>query len=166
MKKVYKRSSHSVKNTSERRQSLDFLMFYFVSISLLIFSVVLSNLWLLYIGLLFSLFTIVGFFVIKFSSKNRHINKKVISVKQPVSGDVKLHSMRRFIALKHNKYETDLDKLYRLIEKYHVVKFSEVSKLFNIDNSKIEQWGKILESHSLAYTHYPTFGEPELRWKQ
>ena len=55
---------------------------------------------------------------------------------------------------------------YNLVQYFKTVKFSQVSKLFHLDNEKTEQWAKILESHDLVTIHYPTFGEPELKWKQ
>jgi len=71
--------------------------------------------------------------------------------------DMKLHIKST------SKYETDLDRLLEMVEKYNVVALSEAAAIFKVDVQKIEEWARILESHNLLRVHYPAFGEPELR---
>jgi hypothetical protein len=59
--------------------------------------------------------------------------------------------------------ETDFDILYNLIQSKGKLKISEVTKMFNIDRKKAEEWVQILEEHSLVKIYYPAMGEPEVR---
>lgn len=61
------------------------------------------------------------------------------------------------------KYETNIDALYKIIEKEGRIKLSAISKYFGIDKRKAEEWATILQEHNLAEIHYPAIGEPELR---
>lgn len=63
------------------------------------------------------------------------------------------------------KYETDIDALYKIIEKTGRIKLSAISDYFGIDKKKAEEWATILNEHGLAEIHYPAIGEPELRRK-
>ncbi|MEA2036374.1 MAG: hypothetical protein U9O94_02615, partial [Nanoarchaeota archaeon] len=67
------------------------------------------------------------------------------------------------LKIKLGKYETDIDVLYKIIERSDRIKLSAISGYFGIDKTKAEQWIRILEEHDLAKLHYPTVGEPELR---
>lgn len=137
-----------------------------VSVVLLVFSVVLNNMNILYFGLAYSIITV----IMNISTRKNKVNKnKVVwsaKVEHHSKENERINSMKKAIAIKQEKYETDIDKLYNLVQKYKAVKFSEVAKLFGINNTKAEQWAKILESHELVEIHYPAFGEPQIRWKQ
>ncbi len=132
---------------------------------ILVFSVVLNNKYVLYLGLITAILTIV--LTIKISSyRNQKPQEKKPEIKPETKKQARVSSMKRFITIKNDKYETDIDKLYSLVNKYKAVKMSEVKQVFNITQEKAEQWSQILESHELIELHYPAFGEPELRWKQ
>ncbi|ODS42664.1 MAG: hypothetical protein MSIBF_05010 [Candidatus Altiarchaeales archaeon IMC4] len=62
--------------------------------------------------------------------------------------------------------KTSIDALYELVKKYKQVKINEalVRKL-SVSKVQIEEWAMILEEHNLLELHYPTFGEPEIRFK-
>lgn len=60
-------------------------------------------------------------------------------------------------------FETNLDAVVRLIEKYNRLSFSDVARTFGIGKDLVEEWGKILEEHGLIEVYYPPIGEPELR---
>ncbi len=62
-------------------------------------------------------------------------------------------------------FETNLDAVVRLIEKYNRLSFSDMSRTFDIPKDVVEEWGKILEEHELVEVYYPPIGEPELRKK-
>ncbi len=62
-------------------------------------------------------------------------------------------------------YETDLDKLYRILREKKKLTLSEVARGFNIDKSQAEEWGKILKEQNLIDIYYPAVGEAELVWK-
>ena len=62
-----------------------------------------------------------------------------------------------------SKYQTDLDRLMEMVQKYTIVKLSEAATIFQVSIRTIEDWARILESHNLIRIHYPAFGEPELR---
>src|SRR3989344_2062911 len=63
------------------------------------------------------------------------------------------------------EYQTDLDRLYELVQQKQSVKLGEVMKMFSIDRKKSEEWAAILEDSDLISIHYPAFGDPELRIK-
>ena len=65
-----------------------------------------------------------------------------------------------------SSYETDLDKLYKILAEKQKLTISEVARAFNISKSEAEEWGKIMRDHDLITMHYPTVGEPELIWKK
>lgn len=139
-----------------------------LSIVALIIAVILKNLYLFYLGILVAVLAI----IINIADiKNRHIKnlqvkKEPEKKEQRTSEDERISNMKKLIVFKQDKYETDIDKLYRIVDKYKIVKLSEVKKVFNITNEKAEEWAKILETHDLIKIHYPPFGEAELKWKQ
>lgn len=60
------------------------------------------------------------------------------------------------------RYETDLDRLYRLVNEKGKLRISDIAICFKISKEKAEEWGKILESHNLIVIKYSATGEPEL----
>ena len=61
-----------------------------------------------------------------------------------------------------NKYKTDIDLLYELIQRAGRVSILDVASTFHISREKAEEWAKILEGHDLIILHYPALGEAEL----
>jgi CBS domain-containing protein len=59
--------------------------------------------------------------------------------------------------------ETNIDTLLALVKEKESVKFSEAAKKFNVPESKIEEWGNILEEYGLVRLHYPPIGTPMLK---
>lgn len=60
------------------------------------------------------------------------------------------------------KSETDLDALYTLLKEQKKIKFSVISKAFNVPKEVVADWANILESGNLASVNYPRMSEPEL----
>jgi hypothetical protein len=78
----------------------------------------------------------------------------------------KVHLVRvipKALKIEIGKYDTDLDVLYKIIEKSGRIKLSAISRYFGVDQKKAEEWAKILQDHKLAEIHYPPVGEPELK---
>tara|TARA_Y100000310_G_scaffold144893_3_gene144238 strand:- start:51539 stop:53050 length:1512 start_codon:yes stop_codon:yes gene_type:complete len=63
-------------------------------------------------------------------------------------------------------FETDFDRLYKLIEEKKKLTLREIAAGFGIKRSKAEEWGKILKEQGLIELNYPAVGEPELQWKK
>jgi len=59
--------------------------------------------------------------------------------------------------------ETNIDMLLELVKEKGSVKFSDAAKKFNVPESKIEEWGNILEQYDLVKLHYPPIGMPMLK---
>ncbi len=87
-------------------------------------------------------------------SKNR--------VKVDEEKDKTIRGIKRSVVDKTNKYNTDIDTLYELINKKGKLTISEVCKGFGVTKEMAEEWGKILEEHDLIRLNYPPFGELEL----
>lgn len=73
-----------------------------------------------------------------------------------------LQKIKKEIVAKASKYETDLDKLYRLINEVGSITVTEVAEGFGISKEQAEEWGRILESHDLIELNYPAIGELQL----
>lgn len=162
---------HKKEHSPKKRPHIISFLWAIFSIAVLVISVIKNNNYLLYLGLFASLLTVIINIVdVKQKPKpNIKLEKpKEVQVKiqKILPKEQKISSMKHYIALKHGKYETDIDSLYRIIEKFKKVKISEVKKVFNISSEKAEEWAKILEEHNLVELHYPAFGEPEIKWKQ
>jgi len=63
------------------------------------------------------------------------------------------------------KIDTDIDEVLRLVERKGSIDIDEVKKRLSLPDDKIEEWGKILESHDLLELFYPAIGRPKLRKK-
>ncbi|MFA5174460.1 MAG: hypothetical protein WC438_04740 [Candidatus Pacearchaeota archaeon] len=59
--------------------------------------------------------------------------------------------------------KTDLDTLYEVLKDKKKLRVSTIAKAFNVDPEIALEWGKILESGSLAIIDYPGFGEPVIK---
>lgn len=60
------------------------------------------------------------------------------------------------------KLSTVLDDLYFYINEKGNVNLSDAALRFKVAKSKIEEWAKILEDHSLIKIYYPAFTSPQL----
>jgi len=100
---------------------------------------------------------IITFAVIRFlkSYKQKMIEKEK-EEKKTIEG------IEKEISKKSNKYETEIDKLYMLIEEKEKITLNEVAKGFKIDSQLAEEWARILENHDLIDVNHPAFGEVEL----
>ncbi|HJW96591.1 MAG TPA: hypothetical protein VJ485_00335 [archaeon] len=56
--------------------------------------------------------------------------------------------------------ETNIDKLYGIINKRKQISFLDAAAEFGVEKERIALWAKILEEHKLARVHYPIFGSP------
>ena len=63
--------------------------------------------------------------------------------------------------------KTSIDKLFELVRKYNKLKISDgLARRLNVSRAQVEEWCIILEDHNLVELHYPTIGEPEIRFVQ
>ncbi len=75
---------------------------------------------------------------------------------------VEIEDLRKEVAKKQEDYETDFDKLHKLVEKYGRIKLSDIAETFKITKKEAEEWAAILEQHNLASIYYPAIGGPEV----
>jgi len=135
-----------------------------VTSALLIIGITKQESRILYFGLGLAIVTLVImiFKIIKLikNKGNAELDKRTIKIPD------RLRQMKNLAKESQSQYETDLDKLCRILEKYKTIKISEIVKTFNIDQKKAEEWSKILQEHELAEIHYPAIGEAELKCKK
>jgi len=93
----------------------------------------------------------------KFSKKHQEKKGEKEKEEQKV-----INIIKKRITVKSSKYKTDLDKLYELIKEEGCVTIPEVAEGFGVTEARVEEWGKILESHGLISINYPALGEVEL----
>ncbi|MDP1694403.1 MAG: hypothetical protein Q8L34_02580 [Candidatus Woesearchaeota archaeon] len=101
---------------------------------------------------------------VKKAYQAKQIRYKVAEDKQ-VSA-IKEELLHMPATLVRGTYETDFDKLYRLISEKQKLTITEVSQGFNVSRKEAEEWGKILKEQGLIELHYPTVGDLELLWKK
>jgi len=73
-----------------------------------------------------------------------------------------LTKIKKEVIAKASKYETDIDKLYKLVNEVGTLTITEVSEGFGVSKEQAEEWGRILESHNLIELNYPAIGELQL----
>lgn len=61
--------------------------------------------------------------------------------------------------------ETDVDKFLKIIEEKGSVSTNQMANELNVNEEKVEEWGKLLEEHGLIRLEYPPFGKPILKAK-
>jgi len=146
------------------KKFIPLLIWSFSGILIVLFYFVKKNIFLLYLGILVLLLAlIIALVTLKVKIPYHHeAPKKKSRIELENS---RIAAMKAVARIKENAYETDIDKLYRIIKKFNAIKISEIVAVFKISKEKAEEWGKILEEHDLLKVHYPTIGEPELRWK-
>lgn len=88
--------------------------------------------------------------------------RKEKKTKEEKQEKVVLAKIKKEVVAKASKYETDVDKLYKLIEEVGCLTLTEISEGFGISREQAEEWGKILESHDLIELNYPAIGELQL----
>ncbi len=76
--------------------------------------------------------------------------------------EVKMEELRKEVTQKQTEYETDFDKLHKMVEKYGRIKIADVAETFKISKTEAEEWASILEQHNLASIYYPAIGGPEI----
>lgn len=62
--------------------------------------------------------------------------------------------------------ETYLDEILKIVEREGSVSIDEIRKRLEIPESKIEEWGKVLEKHNLIEVYYPPVGKPVFKKKE
>lgn len=62
--------------------------------------------------------------------------------------------------------ETYLDEILKIVEREGSISVEEIRKRMDIPESKIEEWGKILEKHNLIEIVYPPIGKPIFKKKE
>ncbi len=110
-----------------------------------------------------------GIFSRMFKKKGREEKKEKEEAKKEETKKEKIplvKELSKSLKIDIGRYETDLDVLYKVIEKKGRIKLSAVSKYFGIDKRKVDEWATILQEHNLAEIHYPAIGEAELRRKK
>lgn len=58
--------------------------------------------------------------------------------------------------------KTDIDRLMEFIRERKSVKMAEAAKTLKVSETKIEEWGAILEKSGMITMHYPPIGKPTL----
>ncbi len=168
-KKIVKDKPVGKKLKSEKKQNVDVyrlrtLIAYFIAIVSLLVLVMLNRktkipnldlyIWIT-LGVVIFLLALSSLSkMYKSYSKNR--------VKADEEKDKTIMGIKRSVVDKTNKYKTDIDTLYELINKKGKLTISEVAKGFGVTKEMAEEWGKILEEHDLIKLNYPPFGELEL----
>lgn len=61
---------------------------------------------------------------------------------------------------------TDIDKLYSFLQERKSLRVSTIAKVFEVDKSLVESWGKTLETANFATITYPRIGGPKLTIKK
>jgi len=62
--------------------------------------------------------------------------------------------------------ETKVDRLIKLVRKKGKITVSQAAIALGVDETKIEEWVRILEEHGFVELRYPTIGEPEIIFKE
>ncbi len=62
--------------------------------------------------------------------------------------------------------ETYLDEILKIVEREGSVSVDEIRKRLEIPESKVEEWGKVLEKHNLIEVYYPPVGKPVFKKKE
>ena len=104
---------------------------------------------------------IVGLFML-YITMNLYSMRKEKKIKEEKKEKEVLQKIKKEVVAKASKYETDLDKLYNLINDVGSLTITEVAEGFGISKEQAEEWGKILESHNLIELNYPAIGELQL----
>lgn len=114
-----------------------------------------------YMGASLVIVALIIFFAFKIK---KTLKKKKITSKKEEEEHVE--EIKTALQVHEGLYETDLDKLYALLQERKVLKVNEVAKAFNVSKTEAEEWGKILKDQGLAEAYYPAVGDMEIRWKQ
>ncbi len=116
---------------------------------------------LFYVGLSCVLLGVAAF--LGFRMKKTLKRKKVV---YQAEEERHVEEMKTVLTQISGSYETDLDKLYALLQQRQMLRVTEVAKAFSISKEEAEEWGKILKEQDLAELYYPAVGEMEIRWKK
>lgn len=73
---------------------------------------------------------------------------------------------RRIVTIKEASVKTPVDDLYDAIVKFGKIRLDVAAKKFRVPESRVEEWGKILEENGLIEIHYPAIGKPTLICKE
>ena len=104
-----------------------------------------------------AILTVILLPIIRKSGKKKEKKEEEIPEKK-----VEMEDLRKEVAKKQEDYETDFDKLHKLVEKYGRIKIADVAETFKITKKEAEEWATILEQHNLASIYYPALGGPEI----
>jgi len=140
------------------------ILWSILTITLILIGIIKQKIIILYLGFGTAFLTVV-IIIIKIIKllKNNGIGKS--EKHNPEIAD-KIQQMKKLIKEPLTKYETDLDKLCRILDEYKKIKISEIMQTFNINQKRAEEWSKILKEHDMAEIHYPAIGEAELICKK
>ena len=97
--------------------------------------------------------------------------KLILKSKKPIEEkEEKVQKLPTVVSIKgieKKPYETELDLVYKMVDKYGKIKMDEIAKKFKVDIKKIEEWAQILEENELIKIIYPAIGSPILtKWKK
>lgn len=142
-----------------------FFLFIMVKLEIFILPYLIKNLRymspMFYLGILIILIIFVMILTVKI---RKSLKKKKVEYK--VEEEKNVQEIKEALIKFSGTYETDLDKLYKILAEKQKLTISEVAKAFSISKSEAEEWGKIMRDHDLITMHYPTVGDPELIWKK
>ncbi|MBS3144978.1 hypothetical protein J4208_05335 [Candidatus Woesearchaeota archaeon] len=118
-------------------------------------------------------FIMIGIFLLVILLFVRKVRKayQVKQIRYKVAEDKQVNAIKEELqrmptSIVRGTYETDFDKLYRLISEKQKLTITEVAQGFNVSRKEAEEWGKILKEQGLIELHYPTVGDLELLWKK
>ena len=101
--------------------------------------------------------------LVGFRIKKTLKRKKVVFQKEE---EEHVQEIKTTLASFSGVYETDMDKLYALLQERKTLRVNEIARAFNISKEEAEEWGKIFKEQDLAEIYYPAVGDMEIRWKK
>ena len=141
------------------------LLYYLYKTDILLFSYWIQLLKhaspIFFIGLIVLFFGISLIFILKI-----RVAVKMKSIEYRVAEQKTVSEIKTMLVSANEGYQTDLDKLYQVLEERGKLNINEIALIFGISKEQAEEWGKILKDQELATLHYPAVGEPELIWKK
>ena len=95
--------------------------------------------------------------------KKEKTKKMELELLKTKEQQIKIHLLKKLRnEIKHGRYETDVDKLVELVNRYERIKMGEIAQVFEVKMPIVEEWARILEEHDLIKVHYPPIGDAEL----
>ncbi len=65
--------------------------------------------------------------------------------------------------IEKSEIDTDVDDVLEIVDRRGTITIEEIKQKLNLPENKIEEWGRMLEKHSLIEIFYPPIGRPSFR---